>query len=74
MGNAMELYQQVVERALEYPDFKAQLLSDPKGTLEECEFSFPPEVTSVRVVQDTADTIHFVLPLRRDERDNILIC
>ena len=43
------------------PDFRANLDSDPAATLAENDVELLPD-TEVRVVQDTAEVFHFVLP------------
>ena len=45
----------------EDPDFRASLDSDPVATLAENDVDVRPD-TEVRVVQDTAEVFHFVLP------------
>ena len=45
----------------EDPDFRANLDSNPAATLAENDVELLPD-TEVRVVQDTAEVFHFVLP------------
>jgi len=71
MSNNLNLYKQVVEKALSDSSFMSALLSDPKGTLESEGFEFPPSVTNVQIVQDTESTVHFVLPISRGDEDPI---
>ena len=42
-------------------ELRARVLAEPAGVLEEQGLSLPPE-TDVRVVEDTAEVRHFVLP------------
>ena len=43
------------------PELRARVRAEPAGVLEEQGLSLPPE-TEVRVVEDTAEVRHFVLP------------
>ena len=43
------------------PELRARMRAEPAGVLEEQGVSLPPE-TDVRVVEDTAEVRHFVLP------------
>jgi len=54
---------QLIAKAWADEAFKARLKSDPRGTLAEAGFDVPSGHT-VRVVEDTADTTHVVLPVR----------
>jgi Nitrile hydratase, alpha chain len=51
----------VVARAWVDPAYKAKLLSDPHSALAEAGVQVPPG-SEVKVVEDTADTRHLVLP------------
>jgi Nitrile hydratase, alpha chain len=51
----------VIARAWADPAYKATLLSDPQSALAEAGVKVPAG-GKVRVVEDTADTKHFVLP------------
>ncbi len=46
--------------------FKARLLADPAGVLQAEGLPVPPGV-ELRVVEDTAETVHFVIPARPTE-------
>ncbi len=52
---------QVIARAWSDPDFKAQLLNDPKTVLAGYGVDLPAGLT-LKIVENTADTIHIVLP------------
>lgn len=56
-----ENYAKVVERAWNDPDFKAKLLSDPASVLAEVGIELPAR-KNFKVVENTADTVHLVLP------------
>ena len=52
---------QVIARAWSDPDFKAQLLNDPKAAIAGYGIDLP-EGVNLKIVENTADTIHIVLP------------
>ncbi len=52
---------QVIARAWSDPDFKAQLLNDPKTVLAGHGIDLPVGL-NLKIVENTADTIHIVLP------------
>ncbi len=52
----------VIARAWADPAYKAKLLSDPRAVLAEAGVTVPAG-TTVKVVEDTADTRHLVLPV-----------
>ncbi len=52
---------QVIARAWSDPDFKAQLLRDPKTVLAGYGVDVPAGL-NLRIVENTADTFHMVLP------------
>jgi hypothetical protein len=54
-------YGKVVARAWRDPSFKARLIADPQSTLKQAGVSIPTGVT-VKVVENTATHLHFVLP------------
>jgi Nitrile hydratase, alpha chain len=54
-------YASVVERAWRDPEFKAKLLSDPVSVLTEAGIDLPRHKT-VKIVENTADILHLVLP------------
>ncbi len=51
-----------IARAWTDPAYKAKLLSDPHAALAEAGVEIPEGVT-VRIVENTADTSHIVLPV-----------
>ncbi len=51
-----------IARAWSDPVYKAKLLSDPRAALAEAGVEIPEEVT-VKVVENTSDTLHLVLPV-----------
>jgi len=58
-----ELYLQVVAKAWEDDAFKKRLVADPRGVLQEHGVTLPAG-KAVRVVEDTAETVHLVLPTK----------
>ena len=52
----------IVERAETDTTFRAQLLDDPKGTVEaELGVTIPPSM-AIKVHEESAETVHLVLP------------
>ena len=58
----------LVARVWSDPAFKAQLLTDPTATLVAAGVPVPPGM-AVRVVENTHDVRHFVLPARPADAD-----
>ncbi len=56
---------QVVSQAWTDDSFRQRLISDPRGALEERGLT-PPPGAKITVLEDTADTVHVVLPARPD--------
>ena len=54
-------YGKVVAKAWRDPAFKAKLIADPQAVLREAGMAVPAGVT-VKVVENTATHLHFVLP------------
>ncbi len=52
---------QVIARAWSDPDFKAQLLTDPRTVLASYGVDLPAGL-NLKIVENTADTMHIVLP------------
>ena len=63
MADRQMQYQQVVAKAWGNEMFKSKLMRDPAGTLKAEGLEIPAGV-SVSIVQDTATTMHFVLPMK----------
>ena len=64
-GNPNIVWDQVVARAWTDGDFKAKLLSDPRSVLAEHGIHIP-DTTDVRVVEDTMERRHLLLPVAPD--------
>jgi hypothetical protein len=58
-----DAWQQLVARAWSDPALKAKLLADPAAVLKAEGVGVPPGVT-VKVVENTDQVVHLVLPLR----------
>jgi len=54
-------YAKVIAKAWRDPSFKAKLIADPQSILKQAGVSIPAGVT-VKVVENTATHLHFVLP------------
>ncbi len=54
-------YGKLVAKAWADEDFKAKLLADPMAVFKENELTVP-EGIEVRMVENTTDTMHFILP------------
>jgi hypothetical protein len=63
-GRRTEVDRRLVHRSMEDDSFRQMLLADPKGTIEQELGSRLPEGVEVRVVQESAQTIYLVLPVR----------
>ncbi len=61
---------QVIARAWSDPDFKAQLLNDPKAALAGYGIDLPAGL-NLKIVENTADTIHIVLPATPSQVDSL---
>jgi hypothetical protein len=56
----------VIGQAMSDPAFRKRLLADPAGTLRRAGVDVPEGVT-FQVMEDTATTVHLVLPSMADE-------
>ena len=54
-------YGKLVTKAWSDAEFKAELLADPMKVFKENSMEVP-EGIEVRIVENTADTLHFILP------------
>ena len=63
-GRRTEVDRRLVQRSLEDEDFRQRLLDDPKGTIEQELGSRLPESIEVRALEESAQTIYLVLPVR----------
>jgi len=59
-------YGKLVAKAWSDDEFKAQLLSDPMKVFKENSMEVPVGI-EVRIVENTADTMHFILPPRSSD-------
>jgi len=58
----------VFQRAMTDPAFKSKLLSDPKTTVRDMGVAIPDAV-NIRVYENSADTLHLVLPANPGESE-----
>ncbi len=61
---------QVIARAWSDADFKAQLLTDPKTVLASYGIDLPTGL-DLKIVENTADTMHIVLPARPSQAGDL---
>ncbi len=61
---------QVIARAWADPAFKTQLLSDPKAAIAGYGIDLPAG-WNLKIVENTADTIHMVLPATPSQAANL---
>ena len=62
METANEMRAKIVDKATNDPEFRARLLSDPKGTIgQELGVTIPASM-SVEVHEESAEAAHLVLP------------
>jgi hypothetical protein len=66
MNRKSEQYQQIIEKCWADEAFKQRLLADPAGTLNAEGVTVPAGV-SVRVVENTAQVVHLVIPCSSTE-------
>jgi hypothetical protein len=59
-----EMERRLIEKGLEDESFRQRLLEDPKATVEEELGTRLPEDVRVVAMEETADTVYLVLPLR----------
>lgn len=50
------------ERLRADPDFRAEVEADPKSAVAALGVEIPPHIDDVRIVENTGDTLHLVLP------------
>jgi hypothetical protein len=59
-----EMERRLIEKGLEDESFRQRLLEDPKAAVEEELVMRLPEDVRVVAMEETADTVYLVLPLR----------
>lgn len=64
MSEQKTLQEQIVARATQDETFRQELLSNPKAAVERGLGVTLPRGTTIRVYEDTPDTVHIVLPMR----------
>ena len=66
-GGRADMEGRLIQRSLEDEDFRQRLLEDPRAAAEEELGTRVPEGVEVRAVEETAQTIYLVLPIRSAE-------
>ena len=66
-GGRAEMERKLIERSLEDEAFRQRLLADPRAALEEELGTRLPQEVRVVALEETADTVYLVLPLRSAE-------
>ena len=67
-----KLQGRLVARARADPEFRSQLVADPKATIGALVGSEVPEEITIQVHEESATTFHLVLPLSGELRDDEL--
>ena len=62
-----DLESQLIAKAWQDPAFKQTLINDPKGTIEKETGMKIPDGVEIQVHEETADTLHLVLPPKPEE-------
>ena len=57
-----EMQSKIIAKAQAEPEFRSQLLADPKATIEGLSGSELPEAINIQVHEDSATSFHLVLP------------
>ncbi len=73
--DAQTTFGKVIAKAASDAKFKQRLLSDPKAALSEMDIEPPEgmENVTIRVVENTADTVHLVLPASLRKRSWMIL-
>ncbi|MBN1649606.1 MAG: NHLP leader peptide family RiPP precursor [Spirochaetales bacterium] len=69
MSKQLDLEQQVINLAQKDDKFRKALLKDAKAAVEERFGIKAPKALKIIVLEDTADTIHLVLPPKLDDKE-----
>jgi hypothetical protein len=64
MSEQKTLQEQIVTRAMQDEAFRQELVSNPKAAVERGLGIRLPLGTTIRVYEDTPDTVHIVLPMK----------
>ena len=62
MKTAEELRQEVMDKACDDEAFRARLIAEPRGTIEETVGMALPEGLTINVHEETSTAFHLVLP------------
>lgn len=69
MQTRMEIIQKIISRSQNDHEFKADLLNNPRKTIEAMFNLSLPADFSVSVHEESADTLHIVLPSSEDDSE-----
>jgi hypothetical protein len=70
-GGRADMEGRIIQRSLDDESFRQRLLEDPRSAIEQ-ELGTPlPEGVEVRAVEETAQAIYLVLPIRSAEVDEL---
>jgi hypothetical protein len=64
MNARNQIESKLVEKAWEDPDFKAELMSDPKGVFGREFNSTIPDSVSVQILEETPNSLYLVIPVK----------
>ncbi|MEK3882321.1 NHLP leader peptide family RiPP precursor [Paenibacillus sp. PL2-23] len=74
MANQQQLREQIIEKAWTDSEFKAKLLADPKGAIEEAFGVKVPDEINLKVLEETNDTFYLVLPQKPADGTDDSVC
>src|SRR5712691_7448188 len=63
-SNQRERFAHIIARAWSDERFRERLLSRPAEIFAEYRLDLPPGIKELRIVENTADTVYFVLPAK----------
>lgn len=64
MSQQHPIQEQIIAKAMKEETFLQELLSNPKGAVERGLGITLPQGTNIQVHEDTANTVHIVLPMK----------
>lgn len=65
-----EIEERLIAKAWQDPAFKHELISNPKDTMAKEEISLPNTI-EVRVVEENANTLYFVIPAQPNSTEEL---
>jgi hypothetical protein len=70
-GGRADMEGRIIQRSLDDQSFRQRLLEDPRSAIEQGLGTPLPEGVEVRAVEETAQAIYLVLPIRSAEVDEL---